>query len=74
MRCSSDMAPSLCSKKSFRDPLFMVIEQCKLQDGEHKFVRTVTVCPELMCLLSIDQQLDDLVHFCTDPNEFCVVH
>ena len=51
----------------------MVMEQCKLQDGEDKFVRTVTACPELMCLLSTDQQLDDLVRFCTDPNEFCVL-
>ena len=73
MRRSSDMAHSLCSKKSFRDPLFMVMEQCKLKDGENKFVRTVTACPEPMCLLSTDQQLDDLVHFCTDPNEFCVL-
>ena len=49
---SSDMAPSLCSKKSFRDPLFMVMEQCTLQDGEDKFVRTVTACPEYCPLIN----------------------
>ena len=73
MKHSSDMTPSLCSKKTFRDPLFMVMEQCKSQDGKDKFVRTVTACPEPMCLLSTDLQLDDLVRFCTDPNEFCVL-
>ena len=73
MRRSSDMIPSLCSKNIFKDPLFMVMEQCKSQDGKDKFVRTVTTCPELMCLLSTDQQLDYLARFCTDPNEFCVL-
>ena len=73
MRRSSDMIPSLCSKKTFKDPLFMVMEQCKSQDGKDKFVRTVTTCPEPMCLLSTDQQLDYLARFCTDPNEFCVL-
>ena len=62
---------SLCSNKSLRDPLFVVMEQCKLQDD--KFVRTVTACPEPMCLLASDQQLDDLVCFCTDPKQFSVV-
>ena len=49
------------------------MEQCKLQDGEDKFVRTVTACPKLMCLLFPDQQLDDLVCFCTNSDEFYVV-
>ena len=73
MRRSNDTTASLCSKKSLRDPLFMVMEQCKLQDGKDKFVRTVTACPESMCLLATDQQLNDLVRFCTNPNEFCVL-
>lgn len=62
---------SLCSNKSLKDPLFVVMEQCKLQDD--KFVRTVTVCPEPMCLLASDQQLDDLVRFCTDSKQFSVI-
>lgn len=49
------------------------MELCKLQDGKYKFVRTVTACPEPTFSLSTDQQLDDLVHFCTNPNEFCML-
>ena len=67
------VASSLCSNKSTHNPLFMVMEQSKLQDGGNSFVRTVTACPEPMCLLATNQQLDDLVRFCTNPDQFCVL-
>jgi len=73
MRHGGHITSSLCSNKSTRDPLFMVMEQSKLQDGEDSFVRTVTACPEPMCLLTTNWQLDDLVHFCTNPDQFCVL-
>jgi hypothetical protein len=61
----------LCSKKSQKDPLFMVMEQSKLC-GE-TFVRIVTATPEPMCIMATDNQLRDLERFSTNPNSFCVV-
>jgi len=72
MRCGA-VASSLGSNKSSCDPLFTVMEQSKLQDGGNSFVCTVTTCPEPMCLLATNQQLDDLVRFCTNPDQFCVL-
>ena len=63
----------LCSNKGLRDPLFMVMEQCKLCESGDKFVRVVTASPEPMCILATDQQLNDLVRFATNPNKFCVI-
>ena len=68
IRHRSDVANSLCSKKSIRDPLFMVMEQSKLCEGKDKFVRIVTATPEPMCVLASNQQLHDLVHFGTKEN------
>lgn len=73
MRRGRYATSSLCSKKSTRDPLFMVMEHSKLQDGEDTFVRTVTACPEPICLLATNRQLDDLVRFCINPDQFCVL-
>ena len=63
----------ICSSKGVRDPLFMVMEQCKLCESGDKFVRVVTASPEPMCVLATDQQLNDLVRFATNPNKFCVL-
>ena len=62
-----------CSSKGIRDPLLMVMEQCKVCESGDKFVRVVTASPEPMCVLSTDQQLNDLVGFATNPNKFCVL-
>ena len=61
----------LYSKKSIRDPLFMVMEQSKLCGD--KFVRVVTASPEPMCILATDNQLDDLVRFGTNPLLFSIL-
>ena len=64
---------SICSSKGLQDPLFMVMEQSKLCESGDKFVRVVTACPEPMCLLANDQQLNDLTRFGTNPSQFCVL-
>ena len=63
----------ICSSKGVRDPLFMVMEQGKLCESGDKFVRVVTACPEPMCILASDQQLNDLARFGTNPSGFCVL-
>ena len=73
VRRKSDVANSLCSRKSIRDPLFMVMEQSKLCEGKDKFVRIVTATPEPMCVLATDRQLHDLARFGANPNKFCVL-
>ena len=73
MRRSVNPNLPICSSKGLRDPLFMVMEQCKLCESGDKFVRVVTASPEPMCLLATDQQLNDLVRFATNPNKFCVL-
>lgn len=73
VRRKSDVPNSLCSKKSIRDPLFMVMEQSKLCEGKDRFVRIVTATPEPMCILATDQQLHDLVRFGTNPSNFSVL-
>jgi len=64
---------SICSNKSARDPLYMVMEQSKACESGDRFVRVVTGCPEPMCVLATDQQLDDLVRFATNKGRFCVL-
>lgn len=64
---------SICTSKGLRDPLFMVMEQSKLCESVDKFVRVVTACPEPMCILASDQQLNDLTRFGTNPSQFCVL-
>ena len=61
MRRSVNSNLPLCSSKGLRNPLFMVMEQCKLCESGDKFVRVVTASPEPMCVLATDQQLTDLV-------------
>ena len=73
MRRTVNSKLPLCSNKGLRDPLFMVMEQCKLCESGDKFVRVVTASPEPMCILATDQQLNDLVRFATNPNKFCVI-
>ena len=73
MRRSINSKLPMCSSKGLRDPLFMVMEQCKMCESGDKFVRVVTASPEPMSLLATDQQLSDLVCFATNPNKFCVL-
>ena len=72
-RTITNSKPAMYSNKSLRDPLFMVMEQCKLCESGDKFVRVVTASPEPMCLLATDQQLNDLTRFATNPNKFQLI-
>ena len=49
------------------------MQQAKLEDHLGKFVRDCRPTPEPAFVLSRDRQLDDLVRFCTDPANFCVL-
>lgn len=46
---------------------------CKSKDVTARFVRDVKATPDPALVLANDQQLHDLVHFCTDSKEFLIV-
>jgi len=48
------------------------MSECKSADVTTQFVRDVKASPEPAVVLATDQQLEDLVHFCTSVEEFCV--
>ena len=50
--------------------LYVVMEQCKCAEKNDKFVQDVTCAPELIAVITSDQQLNDLVRFCCEPFEF----
>ena len=52
--------------------LFVIMEQCKYAEKEHRFVQDVTCAPEPMAVLCTDQQLLDINRFCCDPFRFCI--
>lgn len=55
------------------DQVFAIMQQAKLEDHLGKFVRDCRPTPEPAFVLSRDRQLNDLVRFCTDPTNFCVL-
>ena len=55
------------------DQVFTIMQQTKLDDHAGKFVRDCRPCPEPAFVLARDQQLDDLVRFCTLPGNFSVL-
>lgn len=44
----------------------------KSKDITAQFVRDVKAAPDPALVLATDQQLDDMVRFCTSVDEFCV--
>ena len=56
-----------------RDMLYVVMEQCKCTEKVDKFVQDVTCAPEPMAVLCSEQQMSDLVRFCCNPFEFCIL-
>ena len=73
MRCNVNSTLPMSSSKGLRDPLFMVMEQCKLCESGGKFVPVVTASSEPMCVLATDQQLNDIVRFATNLSKFCIL-
>jgi hypothetical protein len=49
------------------------MQRAHTQDPVHKFVREVKTAPEPAIVLAEDQQLKDLVRFCTSPFDFSIV-
>ena len=58
------------------DPLYAVMVMCKESEGKstpEAFVQMVNAAPFPMMVLAFDWTLDDLVRFCTNADEFCVL-
>lgn len=68
-----DQQDICASAKEKADVLYYLMEQSRKCHGDTPFVRDVKAVPEPMCVLATDIQLDDLVRFCTDPNQFAVL-
>ena len=55
------------------DQVFVLMQQSKLEDQGGMFVRDCQPAPEPAFVLARDRQLNDVVHFCTDPSNFSVL-
>ena len=55
--------------------MFELIQQCKLdlQPGGRKFIRSVTFQTGTCCILSSDNQVDNVVRFCTNKGACCIL-
>ena len=63
-------------KEADVDSLVILLEQCKRQqlaNPKTAFVREVSCAPELRCVMCYDDQLADIVRFCTNPNNFGIL-
>ena len=68
------------SNKSFNssgraDPIFELIQQCSvdLAPGGRKFIQSVNFETSPSCVLSTDDQLQNVVRFCSNPGFACVL-
>ena len=57
-------------KQHSKDELAELIEKCKASKGE--FVHALQVRPSVRAVLASKSQLEDLVKFCCNPEEFSV--
>ena len=56
------------------DTLAAIMQQCKATSaGPHAYIRAVQAAPEPVCVLATDQQICDLVRFCTNSSKFSVL-
>ena len=65
-------------KKSFSgasgsDELAVVMQKAYLEDANKHFIREMKTLREPSIVVAVDRQLDDLVRFCTDKNQFGVL-
>ena len=61
---------------SIGDPLLQVLPKAKEeQQGptEDIFIREIPLFPEPIVFLATEQQLADVVRFCTNPEAFCIL-
>ena len=56
------------------DSVWTLLERAKREDEakDSVFIRECSIHPALFVVLVNDQQLDELVQFCTNPQSFCV--
>ena len=62
-----------CDQDPIADWIFTIMQQAKVDDHARKFVHDCSPSPEPAFVLARDQQLDDLVQFCTVPANFAVL-
>ena len=69
-----DARRKVTNKQDF-DPLYAVMHMCKEGEGTRgdAFVRMVNAAPFPMMLIAFDYSLDDLVRFCTPPQNFSIL-
>lgn len=71
LRRSTNVSRSSPSNPT-EDDLFIIMQRAHTQDPVHKFVRDVKTALEPAIVLAEDQQLKDLVRFCTFPFDFSI--
>ena len=72
-RCTTETNSSKNSVKL--DSVWTILERAKREEDESKdgvFIREFSIHPDLFIVLANDQQLAELVHFCTNPRSFSV--
>ncbi len=55
--------------------IWELLEKAKREEKENNsstFIRECRIHPDFLVVLASDCQLQDLKHFCTDPNDFCI--
>ena len=58
------------------DPLLQVLAKAKEEQQvlmEDVFIRKIPLFPEPIVFLATEQQLADIVRFCTNPEAFCIL-
>lgn len=72
---NSKYAMSSSTKPDKSDPLFELVQQCKadLLPGGRRFIRSVNFDTSPSCVLATDDQLQNIVRFCTNPGASCVL-
>lgn len=73
-KTTSTKTSPVTSNDHCADPYLSLVIQCKEQekDGKTAYIRNVICAPEPVVLLMKDEQLDDLVKFCTNKVNFGV--
>ena len=56
-----------CSIPSPDDHMYSIMQEAHTHDPSRSFVRDIKTAPEPAIILAINQQLDDIVRFCTSP-------
>lgn len=77
-RCAARKDTSSRSSE-VKDPtvqgIWKLLEKAKREEKENNsstFIRECRIHPDFLVVLASDRQLQNLKHFCTDPNDFCI--